>query len=96
MNQLSEHRCFAVVLAAGRSRRFGANKQLQELDGQPLVRRAAALARAVCGKNTLLVVGHEWRRVVAAADLQCQFVAINENYGDGIGTSIAVATRSLA
>jgi len=96
MNQLNEYRCFAVVLAAGRSRRFGANKQLQELDGQPLVRRAAALARTVCGKNTLLVAGHEWRKVIAAADQQCQFVAINENYGDGIGTSIAVAARSLA
>ena len=96
MNQLSEHRCFAVVLAAGRSRRFGANKQLQVLNGQPLVRHAAALARAVCGKNTLLIVGHEWRRVVAAADQQCQFVAINEDYGDGIGTSIAVAAKSLA
>lgn len=96
MNQPNEQRFFAVVLAAGRSRRFGANKQLQELDGQPLVGRAAALARAVCGKYTLLVVGHEWRRVVAAADQQCQFVAINENYGDGIGTSIAVATKSLA
>lgn len=96
MNQLSKHRYFAVVLAAGRSRRFGANKQLQELDGQPLVRHAAALARAVCGKNTLLIAGHEWRRVVAAADQQCQFVAINEDYGDGIGTSIAVAAKSLA
>jgi len=96
MNQLSEQRCFAVVLAAGKSRRFGANKQLQELDGQPLVRRAAALARAVCGKNTLLIVGHEWRRVVAAADQQCRFVVINENFGDGIGTSIAVAAKSLA
>ncbi len=96
MNQLSKHRYFAVVLAAGRSRRFGANKQLQVLNGQPLVRHAAALARAVCGKNTLLIVGHEWRRVVAAADQQCQFVAINEDYGDGIGTSIAVAAKSLA
>ena len=96
MNQLSKHRYFAVVLAAGRSRRFGANKQLQVLNGQPLVRHAAALARAVCGKNTLLIVGHEWRRVVAAADQQCQFVAINENYDDGIGTSIAVAAKSLA
>ena len=96
MNQLSKHRYFAVVLAAGRSQRFGANKQLQVLNGQPLVRHAAALARAVCGKNTLLIVGHEWRRVVAAADQQCQFVAINEDYGDGIGTSIAVAAKSLA
>jgi len=96
MNQLSKHRCFAVVLAAGRSLRFGANKQIQELHGQPLVSRAAALARAVCSENTLLVVGHEWRRVVAAAEQHCQFVAINENYDDGIGTSIAVAAKSLA
>ncbi len=96
MAEHTEHRCFAVVLAAGRSQRFGAIKQLLEIDGVPLVRRAAATARAVCGNYTLLVAGHEWRSVVAAAGRQCQFMAINEDYVDGIGSSIACAARSLA
>ena len=96
MAKHAEHRCFAVVLAAGRSQRFGTTKQLLEVDGVPMVQRAATLARAVCGDNTLLVAGHEWRNVVAAAGEQCRFVAINEDYVDGIGSSIACATRSLA
>lgn len=37
-----------IVLAAGQSRRMqGADKLLQEVDGQPLIRRQAKLARAV-------------------------------------------------
>ncbi len=96
MSRHAEHRCFAVVLAAGRSQRFGVTKQLLEIDGVPLVRKAAMLARAVCGDRTLLVAGHDWHEVVAAAEQQCEFVAINEDYVDGIGSSIACATRSLA
>lgn len=96
MAKHTECRCFAVVLAAGRSQRFGASKQLFEVGGVPMVRKAAALARAVCGDFTLLVAGHEWRSVINAADGQCQFVAINENFVDGIGSSIACAARSLA
>jgi molybdenum cofactor cytidylyltransferase len=48
---------FAVILAAGRGKRFGATKQLAEIDGQAMVRRSCRLARAVCGDNTLLVAG---------------------------------------
>ena len=92
----AKHRCFAVVLAAGRSQRFGSTKQLLVVDGVAMVRRAATLARAVCGDFTLLVAGHEWHSVVAAAEKQCAFVAVNENYTDGIGSSIACAARSLA
>jgi molybdenum cofactor cytidylyltransferase len=96
MAKHTKRRCFAVVLAAGRSQRFGATKQLQEVDGVPMVRGAASLARAVCGDHTLLVVGHEWGNVVAATEGQCQFVTINEDYANGIGASIACAARSLA
>ena len=91
----TEPRIFAVVLAAGQSQRFGATKQLQIFDGEALVRRAAALARSVCSENSLLVVGHDWREVIAAADGQCRFIAINEKHADGIGSSISCAARSL-
>jgi molybdenum cofactor cytidylyltransferase len=78
------------------SRRFGSTKQLQKIDGVPMVRRAAALARAVCGEKSLLVAGFDHENIVTAADKQCQFIAINESYADGIGSSIACAARSLA
>ncbi len=61
-----------------------------------MVRLAAALARAVCGEKSLLVAGFNHQDVVTAADKQCQFIAINENYADGVGSSIACAARSLA
>lgn len=78
------------------SRRFGSTKQLQIIDGVPMVRRAAVLARAVCEDNTLLVVGHDQQRVVAAANGECQFIAVNDNFAEGLGSSIACAARSLA
>lgn len=86
---------FAVVLAAGRSRRFGATKQLQEFAGQSLVYRAASLARDACGKNTVLVTGHDSENVQAAADYLCEFLLVNDRHAEGIGTSIACAARTL-
>jgi CTP:molybdopterin cytidylyltransferase MocA len=44
---LNMPRLTAVVLAAGFSRRFGSAKQLFVVDGEPLVRRAARIAREV-------------------------------------------------
>jgi molybdenum cofactor cytidylyltransferase len=44
----------AIVLAAGFSRRFGSPKQLFELDGEPLVRRAARTAAEVA--KTIVVI----------------------------------------
>ena len=92
----TKQRIFAVLLAAGSSQRFGSTKQLQVIDGIPMVRKAAMLARAVCGNRSLLVAGFDHQKVVAAADGQCQFIAINERFADGVGTSIACAARSLA
>lgn len=96
MSSHAEPRIFAVVLAAGRSERFGSTKQLQKIGGEAMVRKAAALARAVCAENTLLIAGHDWINVVAAAERRCQFISFNEKFTDGIGSSIACAARSLA
>lgn len=87
---------FAVVLAAGESRRFGSSKQLANINGEPLVQRAAALARDCCGENSIIVVGHCGAEVAAAADNLCQFLLVNDRYADGIGTSIALAARVLS
>lgn len=87
---------FAIVLAAGRSRRFGRNKLLECIDGRPLVFRACALARSVCAGRTVLVVGHEATAVTAAAGDMAGFVVCNEDHAIGMGTSIAAAVRAIS
>ena len=87
---------FAVVLAAGSAKRFGATKQLEIVGGQPLVRRAADLACEMCGDHTVIVVGHDWRDVAAAARGDSGYLVRNERHADGLGTSISLAARCVA
>ena len=66
-----------VVLAAGASRRMGRNKMLEELDGEPLARRAARRAVTAGLSPVVVVVGRDASRVrEALADLA---VAVEEN-----------------
>lgn len=87
---------FAIVLAAGGSRRFGRSKLLEPVQGEPLVRRAAILAREVCGDYSVLVTGHERAAVTAAAGDAAQFIIVNDRYEEGIGGSIALAARAVS
>ena len=87
---------FAAVLAAGRSQRFGRSKMLEPLDGQTLVRRAASLARDVCGDRSVLVTGHQGTAVFAAAGDAAHFVIVNDRYDEGIGSSIALAAKAVS
>lgn len=86
---------YAVVLAAGKSRRFNACKQLAMLDGETLVYRAARLARECCGNNAILVVGYRGIEVAEAAGTQCEYLLNNDHYDDGFGSSIALAARAI-
>ncbi len=86
---------YAIVLAAGESRRFGANKLLHAWGERPLVGVALDTAASVCGHRTVLVVGNDGRRVLAATAPAAGFVVSNERFGRGMGTSIAVAVRAV-
>jgi molybdenum cofactor cytidylyltransferase len=67
MEAEEQRRIGAVVLAAGESRRMGAtNKLLAEVNGQPLVRIAAAAALASRADPVIVVTGFD-REAVAAA-----------------------------
>ncbi len=86
---------YAIVLGAGESRRFGANKLLLAWGDRPLVAVALDTAASVCGPRTVLVVGNDCRRVFEAASPTPGFVVNNDGYRRGMGTSIAAAVRAV-
>ncbi len=93
---MPEHSVFAIVLAAGESSRFGSTKQLSEFDGESLVARAIHLVEEVCGDRSVLVVGSDWKRVLAASEPQRGFFVRNERYESGMASSIACGVKSVA
>ena len=86
---------YALVLAAGTASRFGSTKQVAEIDGVPMVRRAVSIANRVCGENTVIVTGHDAQAVAAACEPLRGAAVFNEYYDDGLGTSIACGVRSV-
>ena len=56
---------------------------------------ALEAANGACGDRTLIVVGHESSAVAAACKGLPGFVAVNDNYREGMGTSIAAAVTRL-
>ena len=87
---------FAAVLAAGSSRRFGRHKLLETVNGKPLVRHTAEIARTVCGDRSILVTGYESAAVTAAAGDAPQFLIVNDRHEEGMGGSIALAARIVS
>ena len=94
MNKSALPRLVAVVLAAGQSRRFGTTKQLASLGQAPLVRRAVDNARGAPVDAVVLATGHDHAAVHAAGN--SDFFLVNENYRDGMGSTLAQAARTLA
>jgi molybdenum cofactor cytidylyltransferase len=89
----------AILLAAGSSRRYGAdNKLLAAIDGTPLIMRmAAALASAGFG-DVIVVTGHEATRIEQALRPlggTLRFVH-NPQHHDGMGSSIAAGVNALS
>ena len=79
-----------LLLAAGTSSRFGeANKLLAEVEGEPIVRRAAETLLASSLASVTVVTGHEAGRVRSAlADLDVTVVHASD-YDAGQGHSVA-------
>lgn len=87
---------FAIVLAAGRATRFGTTKQLHAYGDSTLIARAVRLAEASCGTRNVLVVGCDWQKVAKAAAPLQGFLALNSEFAEGLGGSIACGIRSVS
>jgi molybdenum cofactor cytidylyltransferase len=85
----------ALLLAAGSSRRMGRPKLLLELEGKPLIRRAAELAEATKADELLVVVGpnrEEMERALAGTSAQ---LVDNTDHLTGMASSLRAGLRAL-
>jgi molybdenum cofactor cytidylyltransferase len=89
-------RVAAIVLAAGRSSRMGAqNKLLADIGGKSMVRRVAETALASRARPVLVVTGHRGAEVAAAlAGLEVALIA-NPDYATGLASSLRAGVRAL-
>ncbi|MEA2328144.1 MAG: xanthine dehydrogenase accessory factor, partial [Thermoanaerobaculia bacterium] len=84
-----------VILAAGGSRRMGRPKQLVEIDGQPLIRRAAEAALSAGSGSVHVVVGAEIDGVRAALNGLPVELIVNDAWREGVASSIRVAIETM-
>jgi molybdenum cofactor cytidylyltransferase len=89
-------RVAAIVLAAGRSTRMGAeNKLLADIGGKPMVRRVVEAALASTARPVLVVTGHMAADVAKAlAGLDVVPIA-NPDYATGLASSLKAGIREV-
>jgi len=94
-------RIAAILLAAGASSRFraegggDASKLVARLAGKPLVRHAAEAALGSSARPIIVVTGHDRAAVEAALDGLAVEFAHNEQYCDGLASSLKTGIAAL-
>ena len=89
-------RIAAIVLAAGLSRRMGAqNKMLVELAGKPLVRHIVEAAAASKARPVLVVTGHQAEQVRGALAATETVFVHNPSYAEGLSSSLKAGIAAV-
>jgi molybdenum cofactor cytidylyltransferase len=86
-----------VILAAGGSSRLGEPKQLIELGGLPLVRKAALSALEAGALPVVVVLGAENDQILPALEgLDNVRIALNSRWKSGLASSVAAGLAALS
>src|SRR6185437_12182927 len=88
-------RIAALLLAAGRSTRMGANKMLAEIDGRPMVARTARRILSSHARPVVAVIGNEAEAVDAALGKLPVERVRNPDYAAGLSTSLKRGLAAL-
>jgi molybdenum cofactor cytidylyltransferase len=89
-------RIAGLVLAGGLSSRMAPrNKLLENVGGETMVRRVAAVALAGGAEPVVVVTGHEAASVAAALRGLAVTIVANPEYADGLSTSLRAGLRAL-
>ncbi len=84
----------ALILAAGAASRFGALKQLADIDGKPMLQHCIDSASKVLPGAVYTVLGNQWQEI--ANEISGANMLVNPNWHEGIGNSIAFGVSQLA
>lgn len=87
--------CAAILLAAGASTRLGQPKQLVQLNGESLLRRAARLAIEAGCAPIFVVLGFEAERMQQELNGLDIRPVINANWQTGMASSLRCGIQSL-
>lgn len=90
MNQIA-----IVILAAGSANRMGQSKQLLAWGDSTLLGSVIKSAFSVVADDFFVVLGAYRNEITAKIDLSQTNILINENWEQGLGTSIASATLEI-
>jgi molybdenum cofactor cytidylyltransferase len=85
----------AIVLAAGASHRLGQPKQLLIHGGEALLERAIRLATEAGAASVVVVLGAQQARIREAVTMNGASLAINNQWEQGIATSIHAGLSAL-
>lgn len=88
--------CAGLVLAAGEGSRLGTPKALVEVGGELLVDRSVRTARSAGCDPVVVVVGARAFDVLRTAVLDGAVVLVNDDWADGMGSSLRVGLRALS
>ena len=92
---MAEPRHAAILLAAGASTRLGHPKQLVEIDGEALLRRAARALLTTRPAALVVVLGHDaeaMRAVLAGIDAHC---VLARDHAEGLSASLRAGLAAL-
>ncbi len=90
----SAPRVIAIVLAAGKSSRMGANKMLADYHGKPMLRATVENVLASGVDEVVVVTGHQSEEVGAALQNLNTKVVHNPEFADGLSTSLRVGVQA--
>jgi molybdenum cofactor cytidylyltransferase len=85
----------AVILAAGASTRLGRPKQLLEIDGRPLVARAAEAALAAGASPVVVVLGANAELIRPALQGLEAGLVLNQDWAEGMASSVRAGLHAL-
>jgi molybdenum cofactor cytidylyltransferase len=92
---MSRPRATGLLLAAGGSKRLGQPKQLLPFGGATLLDHTLATARACEFDQLICVIGGAADEVRATVDLSGVEVLVNDGFGSGCSSSIALAVDAI-
>ena len=90
-----EEDLYAMIMAAGGSRRYGGIKQLLELNGKSLLKRAICIATDTFGNRVKLVLGLKSNKLQREADGYDVEIVVNRDWENGIASSLRAGISSM-